>query len=522
MSKKKKKNISKAIFGMSVDEQKNILEELEEIEKGKASILDLGVTPTKRRMTQSAYTQAISDCIESRKRAKREEEEETNKKVSPPTLDHVPFTRPSIQQQPSLKKEDVIAKDSTAHSIEVPDPGEIKYVIRAKSLPDDWILALNNLTNDLAVGNTPVFPFKVLTKEVIKEVPVEVEKKPEYPTIRIRIDEVTAHCFIDDGIVSTPINAIAAWTKDINHELIPQNNELLSRLFSSLYFHIITTKYPSCIMDVDTFLGLFKGVKSLDPNKFAFFKQDKFIYAYVIEEDAYKHFYSAFDTFNLDKEQQMQFIVNAAVTANVVHNAFPATDEDEVERVLEIRHNVTGLYKMIIEDPETVFDNEFDEDPLDALHVISLPDFKADVLSNLSDLTDLSYGLDDDDDDEDYDDDEDEEDEDDEEEEAEERSDGSKIVQSSYTGMKYDPDEDDAELEALGIKRKTLPRTAIMYDPDAKEAKRISIENFIKDANANASKASEPAPDIQTSIPSNNNKTNDGSMTVPVFHRPKK
>ena len=501
MSKKKKKNLSKAIFGMSADEQQDILRDIEAIEKGEASILDLGVTPTKRRMTQSAYTQAISACIESKKAHKKAEAESAKKRM--PSQDgYMPFERKTPEpvlaeayEVRTVPLEPAKPNDVETGPLEPAKPNDVETVplepakpvseskrfIDLDALSAEWRAIMTSMLNDIAAGREPQLPNKIIREKV----PVEVEKEPEYPTVKIRVDEPTGHCFINDGIVDTPINAIVAWTSYINLDLVPTDKDELTSLMSMLYFHIITAKYPSCIVTIDEFNGMFNGIESVNPNKYVFFKQGNHVFIYLLEEGACEHFYSVFDVFNLSKEQQIQFVAGAALAANTAHNAFPAADEDEVERVIEIRHDIENLLNIIINDPDTKWSGS-DAAPMDTLHVIDLTQFKAAAIDELSDLFDT-----------DEDDDEDDEEEDDAEYPPE----------NSYTGYKYDEEEDDKELEELGLERKTIPQDGFRIP------KKITINPSIKSEEVTVT----PEPPAGTE-----NEEGDGSMTVPVFHRPKK
>ena len=212
------------------------------------------------------------------------------------------------------------------------------------------------------------------------------------PEITCRYNRNIGKLFVDDGLVSTPISAFFGFTTEIDTAMIPSDADELGELMSSIFYYIISCKYPSVIMTEGTFELEFSIYQDVNINKFMFFRNNGYVFVYVIQEDAIDNFYSVFDDLKStnipEEEMQIRFMLGAALAAGTVHNIFPSEDDDEVDCVMDIRHDIKGLLKLIDEDPDTEYagHNSGNGSVWKNLRVIKFNEFQRAVRQKLTDL----------------------------------------------------------------------------------------------------------------------------------------
>lgn len=213
------------------------------------------------------------------------------------------------------------------------------------------------------------------------------EKSDSIPRIRFTYNPIIGKMLIDDGLVSTPVSVIHTSSIQLHADKIPEDSDGYAAMMSKIFYFIITCKHPAVIMSEDTFEIEFSPFSKINFNKFIFFKNDGFVYVYILDEGESDNFYSVSDVFNMDEDELMRFAVGAAYASNTMHNIFMYNDGDEVESVMEVRHSVKELLEIIENDPDTKYaGHQSSGDVLSKMHVNDLQSFVSDVYSLLDDL----------------------------------------------------------------------------------------------------------------------------------------
>lgn len=233
----------------------------------------------------------------------------------------------------------------------------------------------------------------------------ENEDKPEVkrivdniPRISFAYNPVIGKMLIDDGYVTTPVSITHTSSIELNQDNIPMDSDAFGTLLSRIYFFIISCKHPAVIMSEDVFNTEFTIFSKLDYNKFIFFKNKGFVYAYVLDEGESDNFYSVIKIFNMDDDSILRYVIGAAFASNTMHNIFMYNDEDEVESVMDDRHSIKELIKLIEDDPGTEYAGHNSGGDVESrMRVTDLQTFISDVYSTLEDL--IEYDDEDDDDD---------------------------------------------------------------------------------------------------------------------------
>jgi hypothetical protein len=259
------------------------------------------------------------------------------------------------------------------------------------------------------------------------EIPNTTESKSESVKAKTIVDNIPRICFaynsivgkmlIDDGYVTTPVSVCHTSSINLNEDNIPTDSDGFGALLSKIYYFIISCKHPAVIMSQETFEIEFSVFSKLNFNKFIFFKNNGFVYAYVLDAGEMDNFYSVIDIFNMEDNDILRYVIGAAYASNTMHNIFMYNDEDEVESVMEARHSVKELVKLIDDDPDTEYaGHNSSGDVISRMKVTDLQTFVSDVYSILEDLIESE---DDDDDENPYDIDDESDSDDDSEEDTE-------------------------------------------------------------------------------------------------------
>jgi hypothetical protein len=217
--------------------------------------------------------------------------------------------------------------------------------------------------------------------------------------------------------VTTPVSVCHTSSINLNEDNIPTDSDGFGALLSKIYYFIISCKHPAVIMSQETFEIEFSVFSKLNFNKFIFFKNNGFVYAYVLDAGEMDNFYSVIDIFKMEDNDILRYVVGAAYASNTMHNIFMYNDEDEVESVMEARHSVKELVKLIDDDTDTEYaGHNSSGDVISRMKVTDLQTFVSDVYSILEDLIESE---DDDDDENPYDIDDESDSDDDSEEDTE-------------------------------------------------------------------------------------------------------
>ena len=342
---KKNKNRAVDYFNMTPEEQMANAEMFHDVEQGEASFLDaLNYKVPKAPIAQSDYTKQIEKaclgCIE-------EDEEETY------------LSKVGIAVNESSSHNENEFDEYIAHHVEVDNDDDYEDIDETPYIPyssmtsvketiiekeiivndtDDSRKHTSNNNNDVECNNS----YKKLSTSII-------------PRVHFHYEPIVGKMLIDDGLVSTPVSICHTSSLNINSDMIPDDDDNLGQLVSKIFYFIITCKHPAVIMSENTFEIEFSMYSKINTNKFIFFKNDGFVYAYVLDEDAAENFYSVADLFNMDDADILRYIIGTAFAANTMHNIFMYNDSDEVESVMEARHAVKDLIELVEKDSNTEY-----------------------------------------------------------------------------------------------------------------------------------------------------------------------
>lgn len=224
------------------------------------------------------------------------------------------------------------------------------------------------------------------------------------PRICFAYNNIIGKMMIDDGYVTTPVSICHTSSIELNEDNIPKDSDAFATLLSKIFFFIISCKHPAVIMSENTFEIEFSMFSKLNFNKFIFFKNKGFVYAYVLDSDETDNFYSVAEIFNMDDDSVLRYVIGTAFASNTMHNIFMYNDEDEVESVMEARHSVKELIKLIDNDPDTEYAGHNSAgNVMTRMRVTDLQTFVSDVYGILEDLIETEDEEEDDDDENPYD-----------------------------------------------------------------------------------------------------------------------
>lgn len=366
MSKKNKKNQQFDYFNMSPEEQKANAEIFHRVEQGEASILDaLNYKVKSAPIAQSDYKRQIAEACFGIINTKETDVDDAY------DVDHAYMAE--VDNLICNSVAHAMHDDNYSDSMTENDPDIV-------SVPTNFELEENDDAND--------------TESTMEALMDNVAR------IRFRYDSITGKMFIEDGLVSTPVSVACSSSIELNSDMIPDDVDSFGQMLSKIFYYIITCKHPAVIISEDAFNIEFSMYAELNFNKYVFFKNNGYVYLYVIDEGESSNFYSVADIFKMTDEDLLRYVVCAAYAANTVHNSFMHDDEDEVESVMDARHCIKELITLIEEDPETKYaGHQASGDVMTRMKVNDLQSLVADVRCILDNLLHV-----DDEDDEDEDD----------------------------------------------------------------------------------------------------------------------
>ena len=392
---KKKKNKHNDYFNMTPEEQKANREAFHDYENGEISFLDaLNYKVPTVTTSKSSYKKQIEMACFGNENTNTNEDDYVSEiskvlieKDSSSEESYVETsTRESIPYSSIVKSEDENVNDTCETKVEE----KIQYS-SVITYEDD------------RVDNQPETKvIEDVTHEQVNDNTVE-ENIDNVPRLRFKYNNVVGKMIIDDGYVATPISIIGASAIELDEDNIPTGKDAFGHLLSRIYFYIISCKHPSVIMNKETFEREFSIFSKIDFSKFIFFKNNDFVYAYVLDANASEEFYSVIDIYEMSDKDILRYVVGTAYTCNTIHNIFMHNDEDEVDSVMNDRNAVKELINLIEKDPETEYaGHNVSRDTMSSMKVTDLQKFVPDVYAELDDLI-----VSDDDDDEEYDEDDD-------------------------------------------------------------------------------------------------------------------
>lgn len=335
--------------------------------------------------------------------------------------------------------------------------------------------------------------------EVSDTLPKQAETKADsdinnIPRIHFSYEGVTGRMLIDDGLISTPVSVCCTSSLDLNDEYIPTDADAFGELMSKFFYYIIACKHPAVIVSEETFEIEFSVFSKINFNRFVFFKNNGYVYAYVIDEGEVDNFYHVTGEFKMTDEDSLKYVIGTAFAAGSIHNVFMHDDEDEVDSVMNARHDIKKLLKLIENDPATEYaGHNVSGDTLSNMKVTDLSIFITDIRQLLEQLTDV---------------------EDDEEENDDEYDDEEYDENIDQTDDESDEDDyDDIDIN-------DFPDIDLKTNTDNIDD---MIEEIEPSENIRFVKTVESSIETKTTTvvtPNNNLNDNDtGDMVLPIIHR---
>lgn len=270
--------------------------------------------------------------------------------------------------------------------------------------------------------------------------------------VRIWYNSVIGKVIISDGYVDTAVSVFKISAYKIDSDMIPDDGDVYAHLCSRLFYYIITRKHPAVIMSADTFEIEFSMYAKINFNKFVFFMNEGYVYAYIVEPDDVSNFYGVTEIYNMDNTSTIAYLVGTALTANTIDNRFMFDDEDEVESVMEDRHEIKQLISLIDSDSDTEYaGHNSSGNVMDRMRVIDLEAFNENMQESINRF--IKSDNYDDDDDEEYADVEDDDNADDEIDindfpvDTDTEDDLDSIIENVYENDSDDDDTDDSDVD---------------------------------------------------------------------------
>ena len=354
---KKKKNKAADYFNMTVEEQKATAEMLHAAETGEISFLDSldYKVPTSPKYQSSFKRQIEMACIEMMNDKKYENYESNG---------YIADTE-QIESQHISDADDIDNEIIENVEDDYEDTSEYE-----QSSFDENQSYIENIQNNY---NAEINKTKSVNDNIAR--------------INFEYNSIIGRLMIDDGYIATPVSVIQTSSIQIDNSQIPEDSDELTGIFSKIFYYIISCKHPAVIMSEDTFEIEFSMFSKINFNKFIFFKNNGFVYAYVLDENVIDTFYEVASIFNLDNTELLSYVIGTAYAAHNIHNKFMYNDEDEVESVMDDRHSIKDLIKLIEEDPETDYAGHHSSgDVLSRMKVTDLQSFVSDVYNMMENL----------------------------------------------------------------------------------------------------------------------------------------
>ena len=252
---------------------------------------------------------------------------------------------------------------------------------------DNYLAEVDNALGNISVTNTDN---DISTESEIINNDVDTVYLDRVPRIHFHYEPIVGKMIIDDGIISTPISVCHASSIELKEDAIPNDSDSVGRLLSRLFFYIISCKHPAIIISEDAFEIEFGMFAKININRFIFFKYAGFVYGYVVENNERDSFYQVIDIFNMDDADVIRYAISSVFAARSVHNRFMYDDADEVESVMEARHDIKSFAKLIADDPETAYADNLagGKGVLRRLGVVDLVKTTATIMNTIDELTD--------------------------------------------------------------------------------------------------------------------------------------
>lgn len=370
MSKKNKKH-KVDYFNMTPEEQMANAEMFHDVEQGEVSFLDaLNYKVPTGPIAQSDYTRQIERaCLG----VIEKDEDETY-------LSEVDHAIGFVTDEPDVDK-NISNMDDNTNDVEVT---EKEYISYSEVKSDFGIYKDSDVEEEVTIDNCA-------KGNVIENNVTETrtkEKDERIAPIYFTYEPIVGKVIIDDGLVPTAVSVYHSTSIQLQEENIPDDSDTVAQLISKLFYYIITCKHPAVIMSEETFELEFSLLEKINVNKFVLFKNNGFVYVYVMDEEEINNFYSVTEIFNMDDNDLLRFMISTAIASKSPHNAFLYNDEDEVDSVMEARHDVKYLMNMIYSDSDTRYTGHYaSNDILNRMGVTDLQTFTQDVYDLIENLT---------------------------------------------------------------------------------------------------------------------------------------
>ena len=235
---------------------------------------------------------------------------------------------------------------------------------------------------------------------------MNIEPPIYIPQIHCRYDDITRRVIIDDDAIQTNISLVYSTAIDIKEELIPDDMDEFSTLVSRIFFYIITCKHPSVIVTENAFAIEFGKFKEINSDRILFFRHNGLVYIYILDEYMRDNFYSITDIAMMDKSEFIKYLIGASFISNNMNNKFMSNDEDEVDVIMDERHDIKNAIKYIEQNFDVVYMNNDTSncgDPFNRLKVFNYEKFVTGVRYTIDDFA-IEDEEDDDDEEIEYDD----------------------------------------------------------------------------------------------------------------------
>lgn len=141
-------------------------------------------------------------------------------------------------------------------------------------------------------------------------------------------------------------------------------------MVSRMIERIIATRYPSAIFTHEEFESAFKNVKGYSFVHFAFYKTDKYVFAYIVDEESFSDLNKLVEENCEEVSDMLDFFVSVVHFASSKHNSFPYYDKKHVEMYRKYIEDHTAYNELFIQEFITdsqTYTNEDDPSDFDYL-----------------------------------------------------------------------------------------------------------------------------------------------------------
>lgn len=199
---------------------------------------------------------------------------------------------------------------------------------------------------------------------------------------------------IQDGVSAYPFDLSASSEESFDIDMekyrTPESRDEIENIVDVLRQYIISRSFPAAIYTKEEFDDEFSSVESYDEDKFIFFEEDGYVYAYVINDDAWTNFEEVIST-GFVKGQDLQNLetflrsyISLTILINNPHVGFYQGSDDFIEVYMDDGDiNMKEDFSELLYNDEDTLIREAPTSGIKAVHIESFSQMAANIVAIL-------------------------------------------------------------------------------------------------------------------------------------------